>query len=1375
MANRIVHKRSSVTGKVPTVGDLEYGELAVNTADLKVYLKDSANTVRSLTDWENIHNKPAGLASAATANTANTLVLRDGSGNFSAGSITASLLGNATTATALETARTIAGKTFNGTQDVTLSTLTRGTYLTGSNYNGSANQTWAVDATSANTASKVVARDASGNFSAGMITADLTGAVTGNASSASKWTTPRNITLTGDSTGTVNIDGTADVSFATTLATTGVTAGTYTKVTVDAKGRVTVGSTLAASDIPNLDAAKIASGTLANARTTGTSASTANTLVLRDTSGNFSANTITANLSGNVTGSVTGNVSGNAGTATALQTARTIAGQTFDGTQDVILSTLTRGTYLTGSNYNGANATTWAVDATSANTASKVVARDASGNFSAGTITANLTGAVTGSASNNVLKAGDTMTGFLTLHANPTAALHAVTKQYVDNLEQGLKAKPAAKAATTTNLVGTYNNGTAGTGATLNLGTAATLTIGGVSAWALNDGVLVKDQTNAAHNGRYYVSQVGSASVAWILTRCGLCDNANEIPGAYTFITDGTYKGTGWVQTVANSATFVVGTDAITVAQFTGAGDYTAGNGITVNGTEISITPTGVSAGTYPKVTVDTTGRVTAGASLVAADIPNLDAAKITTGTLANARTSGVSTNTANTLVLRDGSGNFSAGTITANLTGAVTGNASTATTLATTRTIWGQNFNGGANVTGNLTSVGNITGSGAITIAAGGTDQSITITPSGTGTVNAPTFNATSTTGGGFQGIAADTAAAPSFTWTGDLDTGIFQPGADIIGFTAGGAERGRINTTGFSGNGSQLSSLNASNLASGTVADARLSGTYSGITLKVDGSNTVYTTPSPGSSDISARTVYGLAEYRSVSSAQVGAIVFIAPNTTSTVMHQLEVAGLLYNQNIVSMQVQGYRTTGAWSDLRKVSTGTVDVQTRWGVTPDGKNCLILGDVGTSWSYPHLSIVRAMFSHNVNDAYCTGWTTAVVTDLSAYTNVSANISDSAMVGSVTGNAATATALQTARTINGTSFNGSANITTANWGTARTLTIGATGKSVDGSGNVSWSVDEVLPTRLRGVAQTVTDWNTAIENGWYMASGATNAPAAGWWLGSVEAHNASWVTQTVHAFTGDSAADGQIWRRQLNSGTWGSWYRLRWSEAEQDARYAQVNGTGATGTWGINITGSSASTTGNAATATALQTARTINGVSFNGTANITVADSTKLPLSGGTMTGTIINSATSLILGNADGVTRGLLYNDAAGFGFLNSSSTWALRVNQGTSNVSAFGDFTASGNVTAYSDERLKKDIELIPNALAKVCELRGVTYTRIDTGERQTGVVAQDVQKVLPEAVKDGEHLSVAYGNMVGLLIEAIKEQQKQIDELRAQINK
>jgi len=100
---------------------------------------------------------------------------------------------------------------------------------------------------------------------------------------------------------------------------------------------------------------------------------------------------------------------------------------------------------------------------------------------------------------------------------------------------------------------------------------------------------------------------------------------------------------------------------------------------------------------------------------------------------------------------------------------------------------------------------------------------------------------------------------------------------------------------------------------------------------------------------------------------------------------------------------------------------------------------------------------------------------------------------------------------------------------------------------------------------------------------------------------------------------------------------------------------------------------------------------------------------------------------------------------------------------------------DIVASGNITANSDRRLKKDLLLIPAAIEKVSQLSGYTYTSIKNGSRNTGVVAQEVQEVLPEAVEEGKDgtLSVAYGNMVGLLIEAVKEQQTQIDELKRRI--
>ena len=152
---------------------------------------------------------------------------------------------------------------------------------------------------------------------------------------------------------------------------------------------------------------------------------------------------------------------------------------------------------------------------------------------------------------------------------------------------------------------------------------------------------------------------------------------------------------------------------------------------------------------------------------------------------------------------------------------------------------------------------------------------------------------------------------------------------------------------------------------------------------------------------------------------------------------------------------------------------------------------------------------------------------------------------------------------------------------------------------------------------------------------------------------------------------------------------------IRWSSA--NARLEKWNGTAwvaLAATHAISISGSSASCTGNAATATALQTARTINGVSFNGTANITVADATKLPLTGGTVTGTVtVNGAINgtAVTQSATDTTPGRLLkvgdcglvgaavaladlNDASGLAAIiitdttvNRAESWGVAINAG------------------------------------------------------------------------------------------------------------
>ena len=100
--------------------------------------------------------------------------------------------------------------------------------------------------------------------------------------------------------------------------------------------------------------------------------------------------------------------------------------------------------------------------------------------------------------------------------------------------------------------------------------------------------------------------------------------------------------------------------------------------------------------------------------------------------------------------------------------------------------------------------------------------------------------------------------------------------------------------------------------------------------------------------------------------------------------------------------------------------------------------------------------------------------------------------------------------------------------------------------------------------------------------------------------------------------------------------------------------------------------------------------------------------------------------------------------------------------------------GNWTAAGNVTAYSDEKLKDNVAIIESPLEKIDAITGVTFNRndIEGNPRQTGVIAQEVEKVLPEAVQTNNEgiKTVAYGNMVGLLIEAIKELKQEIEELK-----
>ena len=204
-----------------------------------------------------------------------------------------------------------------------------------------------------------------------------------------------------------------------------------------------------------------------------------------------------------------------------------------------------------------------------------------------------------------------------------------------------------------------------------------------------------------------------------------------------------------------------------------------------------------------------------------------------------------------------------------------------------------------------------------------------------------------------------------------------------------------------------------------------------------------------------------------------------------------------------------------------------------------------------------------------------------------------------------------------------------------------------------------------------------------------------------------------------------------------------------------------------------SITGSSGSCTGNAATATRWATGRTIaltgdvtgTSAAFDGSAALSFAATLA---NSGVTAGTYLKvtvDAKGRVTG-ASAMTSGDV-TGALGYTPANKAG------DSFTGSISVSGSVTATGDITAYSDARLKADVETITGALDRVRKLRGVTFTRRDTGSRGIGLVAQELAPIVPEAITTHEDglLSVAYGNLVGVLIEAVKDLADKVERLEA----
>jgi len=413
-----------------------------------------------------------------------------------------------------------------------------------------------------------------------------------------------------------------------------------------------------------------------------------------------------------------------------------------------------------------------------------------------------------------------------TITTNAANATDITNKTYVDGLfSTGVSYHEAVLVESPTALTATYNQpGGAGNGvgATLtNSGANAALVIDGVSL-SNTARVLVYQQTNAVHNGVYTVTNPGNSSAQWVLTRATDADtfglaNPNTLGAGDAFFVQDGDTGAGETYVCNTQGTITFGTSNITFAQISSAQIYAAGTGLNLANLTFSIANTAVTAATYgdsgnvAQVTVNAQGQLTNVANVA------INASSITVGTLDNARTTAASANGASTIIARDANGSFTANVVTAtdvnstNVTATtgsftnISGNAATATNINASNITSGTIDN--ARTTGN-------TSNSASTI----------VLRDASGNFGSNVITASSFSGDGTAITAINASNISSGTIANARTSASSSNGAStIVQRDAGGNFSANTITANIAGNGAALTDINASNITSGTIANAR------------------------------------------------------------------------------------------------------------------------------------------------------------------------------------------------------------------------------------------------------------------------------------------------------------------------------------------------------------------------------------------------------------------------------------------------------------------------------------------------------------------------------------------------------------------------
>ena len=980
---------------------------------------------------------------------------------------------------------------------------------------------------------------------------------------------------------------------------------------------------------------------------------------------------------------------------------------------------------------------------------------------------------VVGSAS---ISGAATFGSTVTLNADPSTALQAATKQYVDNaVSNGFHVHEPVLVATPSALTATYNNGSSGVGATLtNSGAQAAISIDGVSL-SVNDRVLVWKQSSQAQNGVYVVTTVGSGSTNWVLTRASDADtyapqsDTGLGGGDYFFVSSGATLGfSSYVCT--NDGTITFGTTAITFQQFSTVPSYVVNDPLSLTGNTLSLSGVVAVANGGTNVSSYTTGdtlyaagsttinKLAIGSTgqtlIVAGGLPTWGALDMAgagvSGVLAESHggTNQSSYATGDTLYAS-----------AANTLSKLSGNTST------TRKFLGQTGTGSASQAPAWDTVDAADiASGTLAVARGGTGLSSysvgdIVYASGTGTLagladvatgnvllsggtnTAPAYGKVGLTthvSGTLPlangGTGQTTAQAAINSLAGAVTSGYYLRGNGtnvvMAAISAGDVPTLNQNTTGSAG--SVANALTMNNSGAGAASGS----TFNGSAAQTISYNTIGASPLAGSSSLTTTGTVTSGTWSASFGAVSGANLtnLTAGNLSGTIpsavlgnsTHYVGTTAIALNRASANQGLTGITSIampGGTSGTITITPAATAGTTALTIPANSGSFVTTGDTGT--------VTNTMLAGSIANAKL------------ANSSVTINGSAVSLGGSVTVTANTGSTLTFnnggAGGASGSTFNGSGALTVSynTVGAPSTTGTNASGTwGINVSGNAATATSATSASNADTVDNlhavqffnsmgnnhsTYTDFNTPTDFGYRYIQGTTNGPGIAsatqyynWGIGL--GNDYAYTSYAMQMAIPRTPLGGNPYMavRYREGGTWGSWSKIY-------AGYAD--------------------TAGSATSATSATYASYLN---------------------------------------NAYAYTNGSdgWWRSSGQAGWYNATYSVGIYATE-AGNVRTYNgaNFIAAGTVTANSDERLKENWRPVQeDFVGKLAEIKSGVYDRVDLEHHKTqaGVSAQAWQKLLPETVLEDSDgiLSVAYGNAALVAaIELAKEVVKLREELEA----